>query len=318
MTKLRRLTPFLFLCLLSMLIMPYVIASVNAYSIIYIEFYSPSYADQLAPISGIYKSTNTSVGAEVETFKPTTSGWVYQVQVYLSRFGNPNGFLVCYITGANGTFTEDNSTTTNEDILATSNYVNITSLSLNPDYNFKLVVFSFTLPNSAYLFTTETYALVIAGYNGTALNSDNAVWVGMNSAHGYNGDWSTQAQSAYSMSENYDMSFSVVGTTETFEVSPTPTPTGGGQAQRTTQLWTLIINVMFGDGTDANPFGLFIPLGMAILFCILGAKFAGIIGFIAGLNIAIVLSFLFGLLPLFTIIILLIVDAIYIYGRDRI
>lgn len=318
MTK--KLIPFFFLVLL----IGSISSLVNAWTSTQLAHYSESTANTLLPISGIYPTANTSIGAVCETFMPISSGWIYQVNVLMSRFGNPNGFLVCYIDGVNGTVVNDNSTyetCTNNTHLAVSDYINITALSLNTDYSLKQITINFTFSNGCPLFSAGSYALVIAGYNGT-LNSDNAIWIGGNTANGYIGDYSNYYNNQWYTSANHngaDISFSVYGMTGLiFGETPVPTDSGQAQAQRTNAFWTMAINVLFGDGSSSNPFGIFIPLGMLIGFGILGAKFAGEIGFIGGLNLAILLSCLFGLLPWFVIVIIVIVDAVYIYGRNRV
>jgi hypothetical protein len=70
-----------------------------------------------------------------------------------------------------------------------------------------------------------------------------------------------------------------------------------------------ILIIVFGD-VQASGIGIGIPLALCAIFAILGAKFAGSWGFLAGLTVAVVLCFAYLSLGLWAVVLVGIVDAI--------
>ena len=75
-----------------------------------------------------------------------------------------------------------------------------------------------------------------------------------------------------------------------------------------------IIDMLFGDEEDEEQNGIVVPL-IVILFCaFLGYHFADAIGFIAGVNLGVMLSYLTLGFPAWTMIACIIIDVMYFFG----
>lgn len=89
--------------------------------------------------------------------------------------------------------------------------------------------------------------------------------------------------------------------------SPTPTPTGAPTAPPT-DIWsgTWIENVI----------GIILPLALILIPAFIGWKFAKAWGFFAGLNVGVILCYVYGqMIPLWGVVVMLVVDGLMLFGK---
>lgn len=101
------------------------------------------------------------------------------------------------------------------------------------------------------------------------------------------------------------------------ESEPTPTPTAtesgdGGAGDRIINFTVLIIDFILGDADSLGVgFALILILGLGII----GYKLGGAWGFFAGINLGFIVCFVSALLPIWTIVVLVLLDALMFLGK---
>jgi len=94
--------------------------------------------------------------------------------------------------------------------------------------------------------------------------------------------------------------------------TPTPGPTAPPVSDFGNAI-TTIVALFFGDAP--GEVGIGIPLLIIAVCALASYKMAGAWGFFAGFNIGVILCFMFGILELWSVIVIVVVDALMLYGK---
>lgn len=239
------------------------------------------------------KVINPTVPGHGFIVDPSANWVVSSITVYLAKSGSPTGTLYCHITGS--TVDTPNATVISEALNSQS------IAALIPDTHGKTTpddctAVNFYFPNPT-LYLGNYYAVEIFANTTTGLadNVDEVLLAG-NTAGGTHivltgGNWANDV---------HRIGYIVTGTA---------TGSGTGEAAAD-EFWN--------TGLGAQIFA-FIPtltsLIIVLMAAFLGWKFAGPWGFFAGINLGYIVSVVFGILPLWGMIALLVVDGLLLFGK---
>lgn len=250
------------------------------------------------PSDSVYKS---AIG---ECFTANATAYLNTVQVYVDKnSGTPTGCIVAKLYSIGGGVVGSTAYPSST-VLATSSLVDSSTLPGT------LVLYTFTFDGSYQMTSSTDYAIVIQAYNET-INSINNVGVGRHTSEGTAAmNLVTYANTAWSASTSNELYFIINGDTVSSGATPTPTPPA--TTGTTDDFWNGSIGT-----TLTGAIGLILPLLFMFIPAFFFYKFAGAWGFFAGINIGVILSYLFipAMQQVWIIVVLVIVDGLLLFGK---
>lgn len=306
MKNIKRKIPIILFTLLltSMIYLPFASASlVTIFNLSTDTSYSPHIESQ-------YPSEDATISALGSAFIATNTGYLTSVNVWLTRVSTFTGTLQAVLHNVTGSVTEDTAVPMDNAILQVSNNVIYTQ-----DVSTTRTVYTFTFNGTYQLQAGTSYALVIqcvqkvsgAGYilaGGSVTDTTNATGTTY-----HNGGWDY----IYGTYDHSYMALQIYGDTEDQTPSPTPTPDPEATATPTPTTPAATADPQITQFIE-DFISLIFPLILIAGIAILGAYFVGAWGFLAGLNIGIVLAYLWAGLPLWAVILIVIVDAVAFFS----
>jgi hypothetical protein len=278
--------------------------------------------EQHKATSNDYKS---AVGQSVEI---NQTGYITQVQFGLKKASSPNAVLRCALTNVSGTYGTGDNVPNSDLIVGQLSTNTVSTASLTTAFqNFNFTFANFTV--------TEGDIIGIFVYAETEVTLDltNKIYVQIGTQHGttpyagnkFHYEGNGAGSGFWEATSTIETTIQVYGLTieEYEELYPTPTPEVPTPTPTPTMLPQItvvsnIIDFLFGtnSGNLGNGFGLLVWLGCAFMGLYLAGK--NVWGLFVGTNVAFIINVIAGLWGVWTLFLLVLLDAIVLLGKDRI
>lgn len=251
------------------------------------------------------------------------TGYITQVQFSLKKSGSANAVMRCALTNVSGTYGTGNNIP-NSDLITGQLSTNTVSSTL---FTTGFQYFNFTF-NNFTVTDGDIIGIFVYVESATVLDLSNKVYVQICAQSGttpYAGnEFVYKGVTLWSASSTQEALIYVYGlTTEEYEtLYPTPTPEVPTPTPTPTMLPQItvvsnIIDFLFGtnSGNLGNGFGLLIWIGCAFIGLFLAGK--NVWGLFVGTNVAFIINVIAGLWGVWTLFLLVLLDAIVLLGKDR-
>jgi len=272
---------------------PYAVQNVSCTSAILAQ---NAFTEASGYVIGGFSSNAGGYNQSGQSFQVTSNGYITSLSIGIETFNSPVGTLICSITPMSGGYPDSNN------IIETS----IGGLSIFGLTNYDYIPVTFEFGGQHLYSTGTTYAFIVYSLDYTTLDNTNFLGiVGSTAAYGSGAPYRCSTTTGWTNNYyNNDAMFLLYGSdTPTPTASPTPAPATPTPAPDN-------LSIIITSLVTTNNVLLIIAFALIIIGAILGAKFAGGWGFLAGLTVGVGLDFMFGLISLWFVVLIGIVDAI--------
>jgi hypothetical protein len=277
---------------------------------IYLKDFESNGGESDHNIASVYPAGVTYDNAEGLAFRAPNAFNMSTIAFLLKKEGATTGAFQAAIfdhTGAYGTTMKPSSYVT----LALSSTVIMGADILDTNYFY----YNFTFSPAFPMVAGEYYCIGVLGLNAT-INAAALVRFACAATGYYGGNLFYSRASVWygaSACPRFQIYGSGINDVQPTAPTPTPSPIPSGYGQYINGTWIPAendyITPILETSITTNNIMLAIAVLIILVASILGAKFAGGWGFVAGLTVGVTLDYVFGLVPLWLVVIIGIVDA---------
>lgn len=258
-----------------------------------IDYYDFANGGQYQLISGVYLANDTGSGGIYQTVNIDSDVYAINWSVKLQKHSSPSGYLKCAYAEV------DSHTDSNDTHLGTFIEVSTTEYAM-VNISTSATVYNFTFSGTNLLEAGHFYSFLVYCPNATTIDTTNKISfcedISSSTADGRLGYWQNTASSFTLDSTSADLCYYLYGDTES-------------QAEEEPNIINEIIDLVILIS---------VPL-ILILFCGgLGYQFGGGFGGLVGVNVGVLLSVLFLSWPLYTLVLLVMVDIYAVFKGGNI